>query len=112
MELYPGFSLYRGLYEFSQYAFQRNLNGMDGMKWKDFSSTAMDEVFSIIIVEWFLALLTTYYINRVSSSKKERPFPFLRNPFNKSPSPKTLNLQKQGSEVSVEMERLDVAQEV
>ncbi|CAA7031236.1 unnamed protein product [Microthlaspi erraticum] len=108
---FPSFSLYRGLYEFSQYAFQRNLNGMDGMKWKDFSGTAMDKVFSIIIVEWFLALLATYYINRVSSSTKERPFPFLRNPFKKIPSPQRISVEQQGSEVSVEMEKLDVAQE-
>ncbi|KAL0678572.1 hypothetical protein Bca4012_006553 [Brassica carinata] len=52
MELYPGFSLYRGLYEFSIYAYQKNVTGRDGMKWKDFTNSAMDEVFYIIIVEW------------------------------------------------------------
>ncbi|KAH0903185.1 hypothetical protein HID58_042688 [Brassica napus] len=52
MELYPGFSLFRGLYEFSHYAFQGNLTGRNGMKWKDLSESSMDKVFYIIIVEW------------------------------------------------------------
>ncbi|XP_010503385.1 PREDICTED: ABC transporter A family member 6-like isoform X1 [Camelina sativa] len=108
LELYPGFSLYRGLYEFSQYAFQRNLNGRDGMKWKHFRGSAMDEVFSIIIIEWFLALIVTYYMNRVSSTAKD-PIVFLENAFKKSLSPQKLSLQKQGSSVSVE--NLDVLQE-
>ncbi|XP_019101774.1 PREDICTED: ABC transporter A family member 6-like, partial [Camelina sativa] len=110
LELYPGFSLYRGLYEFSQYAFQRNLNGRDGMKWKHFRGSAMDEVFSIIIIEWFLALIVTYCMNRVSLSAKD-PIVFLENTFKKSLSPQKLSLQKQGSAVSVEMENLDVLQE-
>lgn len=111
MEFYPGFSLYRGLYEFSQYAFQRNLNGRDGMKWRDFRGSAMEEVFCIIILEWFLALTVTYYMDRVSSSAKD-PLVFLQNTFKKSLSPQKLSLQKQESAVSVEMEKLDVIQEV
>ncbi|CAE6075408.1 unnamed protein product [Arabidopsis arenosa] len=110
MELYPGFSLYRGLYEFSQYAFQRNLNGRDGMKWKDIRGSAMDEVFSIIIVEWCLTLIATYCMDRVSSSAKD-PFAFLKNPLKKSSSPKRVSVQKEESSVSVEMEKLDVIQE-
>ncbi|OAP05022.1 ATH5 [Arabidopsis thaliana] len=110
MELYPGFSLYRGLYEFSQYAFQRNLNGRDGMKWKDFRGSAMDEVFTIIIVEWVVALVATYYIDRVSSSSKDT-FAFLKNPFKLSPTPQMFSFQKERSDVSVEMEKLDVIQE-
>ena len=108
MELYPGFSLYRGLYEFAQFAFQGNLRGADGMKWKDFSDSAMDEVFYIIIIEWFVSLIAAYYIDKISSSGKD-PLFFLKNPFKFLPRP---SLQKQGSVVSVEMEKLDVAQEV
>ncbi|CAH8334397.1 unnamed protein product [Eruca vesicaria subsp. sativa] len=111
MELYPGFSLYRGLYEFSTYSFQKNLNGRDGMKWKDFTSSAMDEVFFIIIVEWFMALTATYYIDRGSLSVKGS-FLFLRIPFKKSPSPQKTTLSMQSSSVTVEMEKLDVTQEV
>lgn len=104
MEVYPGFSLYRGLYEFSEYALHRR----EGMKWKDFSDSGMDEVFYIIIVEWFVSLIAAYYIDKISSSGK-KPFFFLKNPFKFLPRP---ILQKQGCQVSVEMEKLDVAQEV
>ncbi|XP_019100203.1 PREDICTED: ABC transporter A family member 4-like isoform X2 [Camelina sativa] len=107
MELYPGFSLYRGLYEFSVYAIKRNLNGSDGMKWKHFSYSAMDEVFYIIIVEWFLTLIAAYYIDQVSSSGKD-PFLFLKKVFKKPPSPQR---QRHGSTVTIDMEKLDVAQE-
>ncbi|CAN7099404.1 unnamed protein product [Brassica rapa subsp. narinosa] len=103
MEVYPGFSLYRGLYEFSEYA----LNKKDGMKWDDFSNSGMDEVFYIIIIEWFVSLIAAYYIDKISSSGKD-PLFFLKNPFKFLPRP---SLQKQGSAVSVEMEKLDVAQE-
>ncbi|CAN6984901.1 unnamed protein product [Brassica oleracea var. botrytis] len=111
MELYPGFSLYRGLYEFAQFAFQGNLRGADGMKWKDFSDSAMDEVFYIIIVEWFLALIAAYYIDKIVSSGKD-PLFFLKTPFKKSPSMRKPSLQRQGSKVFVEMEKPDVAQEI
>jgi len=111
MELYPGFSLYRGLYEFSQYAFKRNLNGSGGMKWKDFNDSAMEEIFYIIIVEWFVALIAAYYTDKISSSGID-PFFFLKNqnPFKKSPSP--YGLQRQVSAIAIEMEKLDVAHEV
>lgn len=111
MELYPRFSLLRGLYELSQYAFQGNLNGKDGMKWKDFSDSSMDEVFCIIIFEWFVSLIAAYYIDKLSSSGKD-PLFFLKFPFKKYPSPKRPSLQKQLSAISVEMEKLDVTQEV
>ncbi|CAA7031235.1 unnamed protein product [Microthlaspi erraticum] len=110
MELYPGFSLYRALYEFSNYAVQGSLNRNAGMKWEDFSSNGMDEVFAIIILEWFLALIAAYCMDRVSLSVKD-PFSYFKNPFKKSPSPQRTSLEQQGSEVSVEIERLDVAQE-
>ncbi|ESQ45796.1 hypothetical protein EUTSA_v10010112mg [Eutrema salsugineum] len=99
MELYPGFSLYRGLYEFSEFA----LNRRDGITWNDFSDSAMDDVFYIIIVEWFISLMAAYYIENISSSGKDLMF-FLKNPFKSVP-------QKQGSGVLVEMEKQDVAQE-
>ncbi|CAF2151909.1 unnamed protein product [Brassica rapa] len=111
LELYPAFSLFRGLYEFSQFSFRGNLRGADGMKWKDFGDSAMDEVFIIIIVEWFLALIAAYYIDKIVSSGKD-PLFFLTNPFQKSPSMRRPSLQRQGSKVVVEMEKPDVTQEI
>ncbi|KAF3599674.1 hypothetical protein F2Q69_00035540 [Brassica cretica] len=110
MELYPGFSLFRGLYEFSHYAFQGNLTGRNGMKWKDLSESSMDKVFYIIIVEWFFLLITAYYIDKMSSSGKGLLF-FLKKPFEKFLSPQRPCLQNQVSTVAVEMEKLDVIQE-
>ncbi|KAJ4907158.1 ABC transporter A family member 7 [Raphanus sativus] len=107
MELYPGFSLFRGLYEFSQYAFQGNLTGRCGMKWKDISDSSMNEVFYIIIVEWFFLLISAYYIDKMSSSEKGIFF-YLKNPFDKFRSPRRPSWQNQ---VSVEMDKLDVIQE-
>ncbi|CAN6923808.1 hypothetical protein Bca52824_087286 [Brassica carinata] len=111
LELFPAFSLYRGLYEFGEFSFQGNLRGADGMKWKDFSDSAMDHVFLIIIVEWFLALTAAYYIDKMSSSGKG-PLFFLKSPINKSPSLRRPSLQRQGSKVVVEMEKTDVTQEI
>ena len=111
MELYPGFSLYRGLYEFSIYAYQKNVTGRDGMKWKDFTNSAMDEVFYIIIVEWFVALIATYYIDQGSLSMEDS-FSFLRKKFKQSLYPQKPRTSMQSSSVTVEMEKLDVTQEV
>ncbi|CAF2152411.1 unnamed protein product [Brassica rapa] len=71
LELYPGFSLYRGLYEFSQYASRGN-----GMKWQDLSDSGMGEVLCIMSIEWFLALIIAFYIDQVFSIW-EAPFLFL-----------------------------------
>uniref|UniRef100_M4DNM7 ABC transporter domain-containing protein n=1 Tax=Brassica campestris TaxID=3711 RepID=M4DNM7_BRACM len=110
MELYPGFSLYRGLYEFSIYAYQKNVTGRDGMKLKDFTNSAMDEVFYIIIVEWFVALIATYYIDQGSLSMEDS-FSFLRKKFKQSLYPQKPRTSMQSSSVTVEMEKLDVTQE-
>ncbi|KAF8088887.1 hypothetical protein N665_0527s0007 [Sinapis alba] len=106
LELYPGFSLYRGLYEFSQYASRGN-----GMKWQDLSDSGMDEVLCIMSIEWFLALIIAFYIDQVFSSGKN-PFFFL-NPFKKSSSTTSKpTVQRVESEkVSIDMGKTDVLQE-
>lgn len=107
MELYPGFSLYRGLYEFSQYASRGN-----GMKWQDLSDSGMCEVLCIMSIEWFLALIIAFYIDQVFSSGKH-PFFFL-NLFKKSSSiPSKPTMQRVDSKkVSIDMGKIDVSQEV
>lgn len=106
LELYPGFSLFRGLYEFSQSAFHGN-----GMKWKDLSESGMDTLFCIMSVEWFVILIVAYYIDLVSSSGKS-PF-FFKNPFKKSSSLPSPSVQRQSSDnVLIDMEKTDVKQEV
>ncbi|XP_010443994.1 PREDICTED: ABC transporter A family member 12 [Camelina sativa] len=107
LELYPGFSLYRGLYEFSQYASRGT-----GMKWQDISDSGMSEIFYIMSVEWFLALIVAFYIDQVFSSGKS-PFFFLVNPFKKPSSlPRRPTVQRLDSKkVFIDMEKLDVTQE-
>ncbi|XP_052175701.1 ABC transporter A family member 7-like isoform X2 [Diospyros lotus] len=119
MELYPGFSLYRGLYEFAQYAFTGNYMGIDGMRWRDLSDSnnGMKDVLIIMFVEWLLVLFVSYYIDRVVSSGHgfgRGPLFFLeafrKKPFSSS-STRRPRFERQGSKVFVQMEKPDVAQE-
>ncbi|CAI9757523.1 unnamed protein product [Fraxinus pennsylvanica] len=113
MELYPGFSLYRGLYEFAQYSFTGNYMGTDGMRWKDLndSKNGMREVLIIMLVQWLVLLGVAYYADQVASSGRN-PLYFLWKHQNKpSTSFRKPSFQKQGSKVFVEMEKLDVVQE-
>ncbi|KAL0286040.1 UNVERIFIED_CONTAM: ABC transporter A family member 7, partial [Sesamum angustifolium] len=114
MELYPGFSLYRGLYEFSQYSFNGNYMGTDGMRWKDLndSDNGMREVFIIIAVEWLVVLGVAYYADQVVSSGRSPLFFLRRHQKNFSSSFRKPSLRRQGSKVLVQMEKLDVQQEI
>nr|GMC75787.1 ABC transporter A family member 7-like [Ipomoea batatas]GMD07716.1 ABC transporter A family member 7-like [Ipomoea batatas] len=113
MELYPGFSLYRGLYEFSQYSFTGNYIGSDGMLWKNLKdgNNGMTEILIIMFVEWLLVLFFAYYTDQVMSSGKS-PLFFLRNFQNRhSSSFRRPSLRRQGSKVYIEMEKPDVVYE-
>lgn len=83
------------------------------MKWQDLSDSGMGEVFCIMSIEWFLALIVAYYIDQVFSSGKP-PFFFLVNPFKKPSSlPRRPTVQRLDSKkVFIDMEKLDVTQEV
>ncbi|KAK7292227.1 hypothetical protein RIF29_08003 [Crotalaria pallida] len=106
MEFYPGFALYRGLYEFAQFAFAG-----DGMRWEDLSNSTngMKEVLIITFVEWIVVLFVAYYIDRGSG---RNPLFFLSRFQEKLPSStRKPTFQKQGSKVLVQMEKHDVNQE-
>lgn len=114
LELYPGFALYRGLYEFASYAFEANATGNDGMRWKNLNDSVngLRGVLIIMFIEWFVVLLVAYYIDQVSGSRKS-PLFFLKR-FQKKPmsSFRKPSIQRQGSKVFVQMEKPDVSQEV
>ena len=120
MELYPGFSLYRGLYEFSQYAFTGNYMGTDGMRWGDLSDSGngMTDVLIIMSVEWLVILFVAYYIDQVVSAGSgigRSPLFFLQNFRKKSLSSSSFSrpsFGRQGPKVLVQIEKPDVAQEV
>lgn len=113
MELYPGFSLYRGLYEMAESSFSGDYMGTDGMQWKDVShsSNGMWEVLVIMSVEWLVVLLVAFYVDQVEQSAKS-PLFFLQN-FRKKPlsSFRKPSMQRQDSKVSVPMEKHDILQE-
>lgn len=119
MELYPGFSLYRGLYEFAQYSFNGNYMGTNGMKWRDLSDSrnGMKDVLIIMVVEWLLVILVAYYYDRVVSSGtgfRRSPLFFLPKKLLKkgfSSSFRKPSFRRQTSKVYVQMEKADVTQE-
>ncbi|KAF3974301.1 hypothetical protein CMV_002347 [Castanea mollissima] len=109
MELYPGFSLYRGLYEFAQYA---QLDG--GMRWEDLndSENGMKEVLIIMFVDWLVVLFVAYGIDRVVS-----PGSGVRRRKSQNSQKKPLlsfwkpSLQSKDSTLNVQMDKADVNQE-
>ncbi|CAI8610029.1 unnamed protein product [Vicia faba] len=115
MELYPGFALYRGLYEFAQSATSGSNVGTDGMRWHDLNDNGngMKEVLIIMFAEWIIVLFVAYYIDQVFlPGSGKSPLFFLKG-FQKKPLSlcKTLSIQRQGSKVLVQMEKPDVFQE-
>ncbi|KAL6973347.1 Phospholipid-transporting ATPase abca7 [Sarracenia purpurea var. burkii] len=119
MELYPGFSLYRGLYEFGQYAFTGNSMDTHGMRWKDLSDSrnGMKEVLIIMFVEWLVVLLVAFYVDHAKSSGRgvRRSLLFFVQNFRKkhlsSSSLRRASFGRQGSKVFVPTEKPDVVQE-
>jgi len=108
MELYPGFSLYRGLYELSQSAFAGDYRGIDGIRWRDFGN-GMKEVTCIMLIEWLLLLGLAYYIDQITYSRKHPLFFLLQSSSKKKQQHFSDN---KISKVVVEMEKPDVCQEV
>jgi hypothetical protein len=116
MELYPGFALYRVLYEFAQSATSGSNSGTDGMRWQDLSdnTNGMKEVLIIMFAEWIVVLFVAYYIDQVfSTGSGKSPLFFLKG-FQKKPlsTCKKFSIQRQGSKVLPQMEKPDVIQEV
>ncbi|KAE8661779.1 ABC transporter A family member 4 [Hibiscus syriacus] len=115
LELFPGFSLYRGLYEFGQYSFQGNAMGTDGMRWGDVSDSrnGLSEVMIIISVEWILVLFVAFYVDQVSSSGAGKSPLFFLHKLRRQPalSSKSPSLQRHGSKVFVQIDKDDVNQE-
>ncbi|KAK2664002.1 hypothetical protein Ddye_002576 [Dipteronia dyeriana] len=116
LELYPGFALYRGLYEFRQYATKASFLGIEGMKWADLSESGngMLEVLIIMFFEWWVLLIVAYYIDQmVSSGGAKGPLFFLQKSQANPPSFQTaiISMKRNGSEVFVEIEKPDVREE-
>uniref|UniRef100_A0A2N9H4E4 ABC transporter domain-containing protein n=1 Tax=Fagus sylvatica TaxID=28930 RepID=A0A2N9H4E4_FAGSY len=100
LELYPGFSLYRGINEFAQYV---QLEG--GMRWEDLndSENGMREVLIIMSVEWFVVLFVAYGMDRAVS-------PGSGVGRRRSQNSRKPSLQSKGSR-AYDMDKADVNQE-
>ncbi|GMH31525.1 hypothetical protein Nepgr_033368 [Nepenthes gracilis] len=117
MELFPFFSLFRGLYEFEQYAIRANKVGAEGMRWKDLtdSMNGMREVIIIMIIECLAVIFIAYYVDQVVSSGsgvRKSPLFFLgkfgKKPFSPLQKP---TLERHGSQISKLTEKADVVLE-
>ncbi|RLN32903.1 ABC transporter A family member 8-like isoform X1 [Panicum miliaceum] len=99
MEIVPGFSLYRGLYELGQYAFSGSSMGATGMTWRSMKDplNGMCDVLIIMSVEWALLLILAFYLDQAS---------LLGNGVRKKHEP---SLSQQDSRVVLNMEKSDVA---
>jgi len=118
MEIVPGFSLYRGLYELGQYAFSGSSMGATGMTWRSMKDplNGMRDVLTIMSVEWALLLILAFYLDQASllgDSVTKNPFSCFRCLQKKhAPSLHEPSFSQQDSKVVLNMEKSDVALEV
>ncbi|XP_065877086.1 ABC transporter A family member 8-like isoform X2 [Euphorbia lathyris] len=109
LELYPGFSLYRGLYELSKYTLADTRMGWGNLEDKE---NGIQKVLYIMLAEWLVLGFVAYYMDKVSSSGSgKHPLFFLHN-FGKKrlSSFQKPNLQREGSTV-VDIDKPDVCLE-
>lgn len=115
MEIVPGFSLYRGLYELGQYAFSGNAMGATGMMWGNLKDpiNGMCDILIIMTVEWALMLVLAFYLDQVSSigGSVGNPLLVFRCLQKKHAPPLQSSFAQQNHKVAVDMEKADVAQE-
>ncbi|XP_060170129.1 ABC transporter A family member 7-like [Lycium barbarum] len=115
MELYPGFSLYRGLYELSQYAQGGFRVGTYGMFWEYLSNSnnGMREVLIIMSIEWVVFLIVSYYLDQIlsSGSGNRRSLLFFLPNSQRKHLTSLEKASKQSAESSVQIENNDVSEE-
>jgi hypothetical protein len=119
LEIIPAFSLYRGLYELSQYAIRASETGNPGMRWSDLSdrTNGMRNVLIIIIVEWLVLLPVAYYFDHAAAvGHRSSPLSVIKRLLRKKPTwtKRAVNevAARPDNDVHVEMEKLDIIKEV
>lgn len=67
MQIVPSFSLYRGLWEFAQYAFLASGNGGEGITWHKLQDegNALKWVFAVFSTEWLFTMFAAWYNDQV-----------------------------------------------
>ena len=117
MEIIPGFSLFRGLYEFGQYAISGTATGTNGMKWANLSDpvNGMRTVFIILVVEWAILLPLAFYWDQVLSlggGLRKILLRFLKCFRKRAVSYRWHSFGRIGPKVTLEMDNPDATQEV
>jgi len=115
LEIIPAFSLYRGLYELSQYAIRASETGNPGMRWSDLSdrTNGMRNVLIIIVVEWLVLLPVAYYLDHAAAvGHRSSPLSVIKRLLRKNRSWKMRAVNEVAdNDVHVEMEKLDIIKE-
>ncbi|PWZ13877.1 ABC transporter A family member 7 [Zea mays] len=117
MEIVPGFSLYRGLYELGQYAFSGSSIGTTGMTWRSLKDplNGMRDVMIVMSVEWAVLLILAFYLDQTSllgGGVRKNPFFCFRCLQKKcATSLHEPSFVQQDSKVILDMEKSDVALE-
>ncbi|XP_037433265.1 ABC transporter A family member 7-like [Triticum dicoccoides] len=114
MQIIPGFSLYRGLYEFS--AFSGNEMGTRGMKWHNLRDpiNGMCTTLIIMVIEWAILLPLGFYLDNVSlldGRLRKRILVFFKCFGTRTVSFRRYSFGRLGSNVLAEMENSDATQE-
>ena len=118
MELLPAFSLYRIVYEFSRFERHGNYMASSGIQWTDMTNpeNGLAGVLIIMVLEWFVFLLLTFYLDHFHSFKDgmKKAAVFVRSRINGNhvETAQQQNIQLQEFIASVELERTDVIKEV
>ncbi|VAI77752.1 unnamed protein product [Triticum turgidum subsp. durum] len=115
LEIIPAFSLYRGLYELSQYAIRASETGNPGMRWSDLNdrTNGMRDVLIIIIVEWLVLLPVAYYFDYAASvGNSSGLLSIIKRLLRKNPTWRRIAVNEvANNDVHVEMEKLDIIKE-
>lgn len=117
LELIPGFSLYNGLYELSQYAMEGRYRGTSGMAWSNLADkrNGMKATLTIMTMEWLVMLVVSYYVEQVVSfgnGVTGYSFFCIGNSWKMSKQIERRSSKKRSSIVRVDMENFDVSKEV
>ncbi|VAI77754.1 unnamed protein product [Triticum turgidum subsp. durum] len=116
LEIIPAFSLYRGLYELSQYAIRASETGNPGMRWSDLNdrTNGMRDVLIIIIVEWLVLLPVAYYFDYAASvGNSSGLLSIIKRLLRKNPTWRRIAVNEvANNDVHVEMEKLDIIKEM
>ncbi|KAF8701903.1 hypothetical protein HU200_033231 [Digitaria exilis] len=109
MELIPGFSLYRGIYELSEYAAAGRNMGKPGMRWADLNNpvNGMKDVMILMSIEWIILLLVAFLMDHRPAWRPLFVFGFLSTRHS-SPSEKPNKMKTGSRRVHVDMTKPDV----